>query len=281
MNISLDKISINYIINALIVFAVISLLYMPLHFLLPSISLEHIAKKSLDIEYYRLNITKNFAKKPKVIIKEAPKEKTIELTEFTLKSIYFDHSNQSDSFIIVVKKSNTKDSFLISMGDKLAKQYTLIDIDPDDSEAIFSKDGIKYNMAIDSIKEKKGTNKGLSLVNSDTSQIQNTDNSILAIPRDKILEYRKNYKSIWKQISIKEVIQNKKIIGFVIRSIKQGTIFANLGLRKGDIITHINDKSLKSYGDAFKIYYNIDNMKRLKLSLLRDNEKKEIDYEVY
>jgi general secretion pathway protein C len=76
-------------------------------------------------------------------------------------------------------------------------------------------------------------------------------------------------------------VVNKKIVGFRVRKIKKNSMFSKLGLRKEDIITHVNDKPLKSYGDAFKIYYNIDNVKRLKLSIKRGNETKEIDYEVY
>ena len=285
MNISLDKNIIAFLSNIFIVIAVCFAIYTPLYFMFSNIGLETMPKKSVDIDYYRLNINKIFIKPPIQKV-QAPvtKEPILELTQFTLKAIYFNAKKKENTFIIVHDKKGKKNekSILVDINDKLKDLYTLVSVDPQTSEAIFDKDGVKYNMKIDGIKDKKGSSKQENTISvQDTTQEANTDDSILAIPREKIFQYRNDYKSIWKEISIKEKVVNKKIIGFRIRKIKEGSLFSKLGLRKEDVITHVNDKPLKSYGDAFKIYYNIDNVKRLKLSIQRGSETKEIDYEVY
>ena len=283
MNISLDKNIISFLSTSSIIIACCFVLYTPLYFIFPSIGLETIPKKSIDIDYYRLNINKIFIKPPKKEqSKPIIKESVLELTQFTLKAIYFNKRKKENTFIIVHDKKAKKNnqSILVNINEKLKDTYTLIDVNPDISEAIFDKDSIKYNMLIDNIKDKKDV-QITNTISIKSDKVVDTDDSILAIPREKILKYRNDYKSIWKEISIKEKIVNKKIIGFRVRKIKASSMFAKIGLRKEDIITHVNDKPLKSYGDAFKIYYNIDNVKRLKITIKRGNETKEIDYEVY
>ncbi len=284
MNISLDKNIISFLANIFMVIAFCFVIYTPLYFIFSNVGLETMPKKSIEIDYYRLNINKIFIKPIKKI--EPPKvvKPILELTQFTLKAIYYNANKKENTFIIVHDKKGKKNekSILVDLNDKLKDLYTLVSVNTTTSEAIFDKDGTKYNMAIDGIKDKKASSKNDNIISvRDKTREANTDDSILAIPREKIFKYRNDYKSIWKEISIKEKIVNKKIVGFRIRKIKEGSLFSKLGLKKEDVITHVNDKSLKSYGDAFKIYYNIDNVKRLKLSIKRGNETKEIDYEVY
>lgn len=284
MNISLDKNIISFLANIFMVIAFCFVIYTPLYFIFSNVGLETMPKKSIEIDYYRLNINKIFIKPIKKI--EPPKvvKPILELTQFTLKAIYYNANKKENTFIIVHDKKGKKNekSILVDLNDKLKDLYTLVSVNTTTSEAIFDKDGTKYNMAIDGIKDKKAFSKNDNIISvRDKTREANTDDSILAIPREKIFKYRNDYKSIWKEISIKEKIVNKKIVGFRIRKIKEGSLFSKLGLKKEDVITHVNDKSLKSYGDAFKIYYNIDNVKRLKLSIKRGNETKEIDYEVY
>ena len=63
--------------------------------------------------------------------------------------------------------------------------------------------------------------------------------------------------------------------------VKKDSLFAKLGLRKGDIITGVNGKKLKSVSQVFKIYNNMDKLDSLKLTITRDNQEKELEYEVF
>ena len=62
--------------------------------------------------------------------------------------------------------------------------------------------------------------------------------------------------------------------------IKANTPFAQLGLRKGDIIIKANNKPMKSYKDAIAIYKNIDKLEALELIVLHNNQETEISYEI-
>jgi len=63
--------------------------------------------------------------------------------------------------------------------------------------------------------------------------------------------------------------------------IKANTPFAQLGLRKGDIIIKANNKNMTSYKDAIAIYKGIDKLEALELVVLRNNQETEINYEIY
>ena len=287
MNINLNKDLISIFSNMIAIIAGLCIVYIPLMMFLDSTGLEKISQKDIAIKYYRLNINKIFIKPPppKVGVVEKKKEPTLKLTQFILKAIYFNENQVENTFIIIKDKKNHRgESIFLNINEKLQDVYTFVDIDINTSKAIFDKDGTKYSMQIDKIKDKVISKPIPSKeINQKSSNAQKTNiqDSILSIPKEKILKYRNDYKSIWKQISIKEAMKDGKIIGFRIRKIKENTLFSKLGLRKDDIITHVNDKPLKSYGDAFKIYYNIDNIRRLKLSISRQSEVIEIDYEVY
>ena len=67
----------------------------------------------------------------------------------------------------------------------------------------------------------------------------------------------------------------------MITYIKSGTIFSRLGLKAGDTIKSINNNPLKSYADAFGVYYKIENTKALKITILRENKERELEYEIY
>lgn len=287
MNINLDKNFIAFFSNIIAIIASLCIAYIPLMMFLNHHGLENVSQKNIDIKYYRLNINKIFIKPPpkveKVVV-EKKIEPVLKLTQFVLKAIYFNENQVENTFIILYdKKDHKQESMLLSINEKLQDIYTFIDVKTDSSEAIFEKDDKRYTMQMEQVKNKvQEKPKPIKEIKEEKPDKNiDTQNSILSIPKEKILKYRNDYKSIWKQISIKEVMENGKIIGFRIRKIKENTLFSKLGLKKGDIITAVNNKPLKSYGDAFKIYYNIDSIRRLKLSISRGSETKEIDYEVY
>jgi general secretion pathway protein C len=180
----------------------------------------------------------------------------------------------------MVVKKNKKETNLLSMGDVI-KGYKFIDIKIEEKEAIFEKNNKIYTLQIDKIKDKK--NQKIKKYNSHNNKKikQNTDDVILAVPKGEILKYRNNFKKIWKNISIKEVKKKGKINGFLITRIKPGTIFSKLGLKEGDIIKELNNNKIKSYAEAFKIYYKIDRMRALKITILRNKVQKDIEYEIY
>ena len=100
------------------------------------------------------------------------------------------------------------------------------------------------------------------------------------ISRTDIDFYSKNPKEIWKDISIVEVKNAGKIEGFKVTKIKKNSKMAKLGIQKGDIIIKANNIELKSYKDAMNLYGKINDLDTIQIVLLRNNQEKEIVYEI-
>jgi type II secretion system protein C len=100
------------------------------------------------------------------------------------------------------------------------------------------------------------------------------------VTRSDINSYASNPSKIWKDISIVPLKSAGKIIGFKVTRIKKSSKMATLGLQKGDVIIEANNIKLSSFKDAIKLYENIDKLNTISLIVLRNNEEKEIIYEI-
>jgi len=248
-------------------------------YFLPKFSTYKAPNKSLDLPYFAIRLDKSFKTKKVIKQTELDAQKLYQITDLTLKAIYGSSRNKKYSFIMVLEK-NEKDTQLLSIGDSIRK-YKLVDIKSKEKEAIFEANGKLYTLRIDKIKDKKFPKSSSIVASSLSGAKQNLNDTILVIPRGEVLRYRKNYKNIWKNISIKEVVKNGRINGFLITRIKSNTIFSRLGLREGDVIKSLNNNPLKSYADAFKVYYTIERAKAIKITIIRNKQEKELEYEIY
>ena len=218
--------------------------------------------------YHRYIFSRVFKIKDKKEIKEEIKQNAIPIDNMILKGIY---ESKSGGFIIVALKNNPKDEKIVGLNDSF-KGYKLIKIYP--KKVIFEKDSKEFVLSINK-KSKDKENSEKEYISPSFTYKQ--------ISRDKVDYYTKNFKEIFKNIKIDEIRKNGVIKGFKIKDIKKGSIFDTIGLKKGDIIIKANDRPLKSYGDAFYFYNKIKNKKltSLKLTVLRNNEEKDIEYEIY
>ncbi len=55
---------------------------------------------------------------------------------------------------------------------------------------------------------------------------------------------------------------------------------ARLGIQKGDIIIKANNIELKSYKDALNLYGKINDLDTIQIVILRNNQEKEIVYDI-
>ena len=236
MNIGFSPTLIALITKLFIAMAMFKLLQVIALYFLPQQGVYKLPAKSIDLPYYALRLDKSFEKpQPIKEVKKEPVKEIFPIESLLLKAIYADINDESRSFIIVLEKGNNK-SKILSMGEKI-KDYLFIALNFEQKEAIFEARGKTFNLAMDKIKsDKKTPVKSFNMIDKELTPPANTDDVILAVPREEILKYRRNFKAIWKNISIREVVKNGKIDGFLVQRIKSGTIFSKLGLKKGDII---------------------------------------------
>ena len=173
--------------------------------------------------------------------------------------------------VIVALKNKPKNSELLAIGEDF-QGYTLKKVL--ENAAIFEKRGELFSLYFSEEDKKKRKVVRPTLRSSGVGGIKQ-------VAKADIVNYAKDVKQIWRDIGIVEVKKNGKITGFKVTRIKSNTPFAQLGLRKGDIIIKANNKPMKSYKDAIGIYKGIDKLEALELVVLRNNQETEIVYEIY
>ena len=183
-----------------------------------------------------------------------------------LKAIY---ATKHNPFIVVAIKAKAQ---LLSIGEEL-QFHTLKEIHP--NYALFVKNGVRYALRFKELDKKSS----ITLSTAPVEEITDIDAAVF-VKRKEINYYAKNIKQIWKNIKIKEQIKNKRLQGFKVTWIKKGSIFDKLGLKKDDLITGVNNKKFKSISQVFRLYNNMQKMDNLKLSIMRGNEEKELEYEI-
>ena len=251
----------------LILLLVAKLISLGLWWYLPSEGVELNAKKSYKAKYQRVYFS-NMLVVSKVPDAQAQKETSAySIDSLILKGLY---GSKSYGFAIVAKKASPRTTTIVSVGE-LYEGYKLIEIDLD--QVIFSKNAKEYVLALESSGKLKTSDVMKKVTNEEPAnkEVSKTD----------IDYYSKNPKEIWKNIAISEVRKNGKIAGFKVNRITKGSKLATLGLEVGDVIIRANNVELTSYNDAIKLYKDIDNINVLELVVQRDNQEKEIIYEIH
>ena len=272
---------ISIISKLLIILVIAKSLSLALWWYLPSDGIEIKEKYNFQPKYQRVVFT-NMIIPEKKVVKEKPKKITdgINITNMILKAIY---GTNKKAFVIVSMKSSPKKTEVIGLGEEF-KGYKLKSITI--SSAIFEKNSKDYILLLQESKKSKGSK---SISKSYITKVSNhkratnvtkNSNDLVNVSRKDIVYFAKNPKQIWREISIHEVKDGKKIIGFKIRRIQKNSKFAMLGLKKGDLITMANNIKLESYKDAIDIYNSIDKLDTIQIVVIRNNQEVELVYEI-
>jgi general secretion pathway protein C len=279
MNLNSNPALMRFIRNILILVLVAKAISLGMLWYFQSEGVHYHPNNSKRPEYKRYNANNIIKPTHKPDIKQATQPTTEEAKELAaygpnisnmlLKGLFKRHNG---GIVIIALKAKPRDSEVLGIGE-VFQGYTLTRIL--ENGAVFTKNGEQYSLYFSEDQQQdRYTSKSAS------KQIED-DGSIKQVSKNDIIHYAKNVKQIWRDIGIVEVKKNGRITGFKVTRIKANTPFAQLGLRKGDIIIKANNKNMTSYKDAIAIYKGIDKLEALELVVLRNNQETEINYEIY
>ncbi len=263
---------LSIISKLLIILVITKSISLGLWWYLPNESVELQIKNNFIQSYKRINFS-NMIKQDKVkpkIVDSKPSSSEVSITNMILKGLY---GTKNKGYIIVAMKSNVKKTSIVGIGE-VFQGYTLKSLTRD--SAVFVKNSKNYILALKKMKKSKYI-KPVKKSRSNKKLIPGIPN---IVSKKDITYYSKNPKQIWKDISISEVKDGKKIKGFKVNRIKRGSRFANLGIKQGDLIIKANNVRLESYRDAMNIYKNISKLDAIEIVVLRNNQEVELVYEI-
>jgi type II secretion system protein C len=119
-----------------------------------------------------------------------------------------------------------------------------------------------------------------ALMNATAGRANNEEYSKV-IQKSELDNFLNNPDSVFKNIGFKEVMKNGKLEGFRVLNVNRNSPFAKLGLRAGDVITSFNGIKLDNYSSVLELYNNAKTYTRVKIEVMRNNEKKDFEYEIY
>lgn len=190
-------------------------------------------------------------------------KKSINIENMALIGLY---GIKNYGFIVVAMKKDMSKTYIISIGEEF-KGYKLISIG--NKSATFTKNNQRFVLNM--------TAKKIKMPSYETPV---EASGIKDISYHLISYYMKHPKNIWRNISINDYRQNSKLTGFIITWINPRSVFATLGLKKGDIITQINNHVVHSYKDVFDVYNHINQLHAVELVVKRGNKKLEFTYAI-
>ncbi|SFV56302.1 General secretion pathway protein C [hydrothermal vent metagenome] len=230
--------------------------------------------------YYHVKLTPNEAPAP-----THPKVKRpVKITGGSIKDIRL-LAIYHDSEITVVTVEYKKSTKVLGTGESI--NGFILDTATHDF-AVFKKNDKTYKISL--IKDKtKIMAKSIIPVNVSSKKNKHKKNTFgkvtdagdyKIVDRTLLEHYADHEKDIYKNIGIKEVKKGQDLVGFRITFVKRGTPFADLGIKRNDIIKSINGQAINSYAAAFAVYKNIKNVENLSLVIERGEEEMELEYEV-
>jgi general secretion pathway protein C len=108
-----------------------------------------------------------------------------------------------------------------------------------------------------------------------TSQAQQ-----ISLARQTVDEAMNDLNGLMDQAKIRPHFRNGKPDGLTISRIKRDSIFTQLGLRSGDIITGVDGQDIESVDDALKFYNQLKSSSSVTLQVRRRGRPKQIEYTI-
>ena len=172
---------------------------------------------------------------------------------------------------------HNRKSRLLQKGESI-DGFRLESVHPDRVKLV--KNGQAYWL---SMKKKRGstiqTRSDTTRTDQAAEQIRKEGDTVY-IPRELVKAF-KDPKKIFRYIAIDPLYRGNKLQGFVIVNVKKGSVFDKMGLRKRDVILAVDGKPLRDEKAVFSYFNRIDTIDNLSLTIKRQKETKEIQYEIY
>lgn len=257
-------------VNMLILLLVAKFISLIFWLFLPNDGIEFVYKENYQYKYQKIDFH-NMVKSSNSFLKDIAIHKSSSFSGLSIKNMILKglYGTSNGGYVIVSLKASPKLTSIIGVGESYSG-FTLRSINL--TNAIFVKDGVEYILELEKIKKSK------SFIRNIDSEVSSGE--LVDVSRDDISFYSHNPPQLWNDISIVEVKNGKTIKGFKVTKIQSNSKMASLGLKKDDLIIKVNNIKLESYKDALEIYNNIDKLKNIQVVVIRNNQEKELLYEI-
>lgn len=100
------------------------------------------------------------------------------------------------------------------------------------------------------------------------------------LQREKIESAVNNVNNLMRQARIRPHFKDGKPDGLTLTRVRPNSIFTELGLRSGDIITGVDGQQIESVDDALRFYRSLKSSSNVKLEIRRRGQKQQLEYQI-
>jgi general secretion pathway protein C len=79
-----------------------------------------------------------------------------------------------------------------------------------------------------------------------------------------------------QRLTVEPVVEGEKFVGFRLTQMQEGLVRQGVNVQVGDVVTHVNGRSLEGESDAFEVFQSLETAKEIRLSLLRNGQPHEV-----
>lgn len=100
------------------------------------------------------------------------------------------------------------------------------------------------------------------------------------VDQKKILQALENPNQLMTDARLTPNVVNDRQEGFMLREVREGGIYRNLGLQNGDVLLRINDYNISNPETALQAFSALRGMDRVQLDIIRGGNKMNLNYQI-
>ena len=114
----------------------------------------------------------------------------------------------------------------------------------------------------------------------EVSQSGEVEEETISISQEVLQNSMNNINDLMTQVKVRPYFRRGKSEGLIVSQIQTGSVFANLGLMNGDIISSVNGKQMSSPEEAFGFYNSLKSGGEVSIEITRRGKKKMLNYDI-
>ena len=102
----------------------------------------------------------------------------------------------------------------------------------------------------------------------------------MRLSRARVEDAMKNVNELMRQALVMPHFNNGQPDGLRLSGVRPGSLFTDIGLRSGDIITGVNGEQIQSVDDALRFYTSLRDADNVSVQLRRGGAERTIEYQI-
>ena len=132
-------------------------------------------------------------------------------------------------------------------------------------------------------RRRPGRRTGIPARTSPPEEVRETgaiEEETISISQDVLQNSMNDINDLMTQVRVRPYFRRGKSEGLIVSQIQTGSVFANLGLMNGDIISSVNGKQMSSPEEAFGFYNSLKSGGEVSIEITRRGKKKMLNYDI-